>query len=255
MFDLILWKLTWWLVGEMHCKLSGRAASVGKVWKVLSLMLTDGGVRKEIEVCQSCRTYEDRDDANYPHPHCPCISCMSRTIRVNVVSSSNGSTSRSRPGVSVMEIDINLIGWKGERWSKSRAFNRINDFTWYCIQLLHRISLDNKKKTWQLIFLSSTRQLGSCFFGSLPTFHGKGCNFNLGILGLDMTNWCLSKSCWNSPAEARAYCESPWFYGSYQNERTQAGHIFPSEIPTICSKTKSTSRSAFCQKDAKKNMP
>ena len=59
-----------------------------------------------IKLCLSCRTCGDRDDANYTHPHSPC---MSRTIRVNVVSSTNGSTSRSRSGgVSVMEIDINL---------------------------------------------------------------------------------------------------------------------------------------------------
>ncbi len=71
-----------------------------------SLMLASDGVRKEVKLCLSCRTCGDRDYANYTHPHSPC---MSRTIRVNVVSSTNGSTSRSRSGgVSVMEIDINL---------------------------------------------------------------------------------------------------------------------------------------------------
>ena len=187
-FDLILRKLNWWLVGEMYCKLSGRAASVRKVWKELSLMLADGGVRKEIEVCQSCRTCEDRDDANYPHPHCPC---MSRTIRVNVVSSTNGSTSRSWPGgVSVMEIDINLISWKGDQsLVPSRGSTTLLGIVSNCFT---ESPWTTAAKFMACLFFNHG-QLGNwdhAFWeASLPFIERVVISKNLGILGLDMTNW------------------------------------------------------------------
>ena len=212
-------KLSWWLAGEMYCKLSER---VGKVWKELSLMLADGGVRKEIEVCQSCRTCEDRDDANYHKlpsstlslyvPHHPSQCCILYQ-RLNFAKLTRWCICHGNRH----QLD------QLERWSKSRAFNRINDFTWYCIQLLHRISLDNSRKNSSQLVFFNHGQLGNwdhAFLGSLPTFHWKGLESqesgDSGI-GYDKLIIGLSKSCWNSPAEARAYGESPWFYGSYQN--------------------------------------
>lgn len=165
-------KLSWWLAGEMYCKLSER---VGKVWKELSLMLADGGVRKEIEVCQSCRTCEDRDDANYHKlpsstlslyvPHHPSQCCILYQ-RLNFAKLTRWCICHGNRH----QLD------QLERWSKSRAFNRINDFTWYCIQLLHRISLDNSRKIhgsfFVLIMVNSAT--GIMLFGKPPYLSLKG---------------------------------------------------------------------------------